>query len=272
MSPIQKEHSIELVSIIKDQVTEVLAYKQNTPQIEIDILKENIRKLYEIINSVNKVKIQDTVSTKQVESIDNEINELLDEATNQFKEQLKEEPDASLILEQEEVLEEQNIEDKIEPEIPDEETIAKVHEESIEGLKAEEKQDAKIKTEKKSKKVEVDKSPSKQGRTVHVLDIAPEDDEDSKEEEQIIIEKLKAKPIKSLKNGIGINDKFMIINDLFEGRAKDYNKCIQILDAQNDKETALFTLSDMKDENLWESNDLAYQHFKAYVERRYILS
>ena len=112
-------------------------------------------------------------------------------------------------------------------------------------------------------------------KTIHVLDIMPEEDEadektDKVKEEVLLARSLKLKPIKNLISGIGINDRFMITNDLFEGITKEFNASVKKLDSQKDMQQALYLLSDMKDENLWESEDKVFQIFKTYIERRYI--
>ena len=272
MSIINKEHSLELASTIKKQVEILTSYEQDIPQIEIDIVKENIRKLYDAISNFHIVENPLTDSI-QIEAIDNEINSLLDEASHMFDEEKEKQ-----IIEQETVLEEQAIEDKIEPEIPDEKTIAKVHEDIIEvevevevekkievevkkpGPKAKNKNELKVKIESKESK-----NPIRE-KKVYVLDVEPDDiEEDDILQPSTIIKK----PIKSLKQGIGINDKFMFINDLFEGNAKQYNKVIKQIDALTSLKEAHYLIADLKDENLWENDDESYRQFRNYIERRF---
>jgi len=285
MSTINKEQSLELASIIKKQVEILASYEQNIPQIEIDIAKENIRSLYDIISSFHIVEKPSQYNV-QVEAIDDEISNLLDEASQMFEQEKEKQ-----IIEQETVLEEQALEEKIEPDIPDEKTMAEVHEEikvEEENLEAKAnlsakqgesvKDEVEVKIEKPGPKasseeeLKVKLKPKEAEKllgekTVYVLDVEPDEID---EDEEFKNSKIIKKPIKSLKAGIGINDKFMFINDLFEGNAKLYNKNIKKLDAKENLQEALYLLADMKDENLWDTNDSVFHQFKIYIERRFI--
>ena len=268
MSTINKEQSLELASTIKKQVEILASYEQNIPQIEIDIVKENIRRLYDTITSFQIVE-KPTQFNVQVEAIDDEISNLLDEASQMFEQEKEKQ-----IIEQETVLEEQALEEKIEPEIPDEKTIAEVHEEIKEkvetDIKIEIKKPGPKASSEKELKVKLEPKETKKplgGKTVYVLDVEPDEID---EDEEFKSSKIIKKPIKSLKAGIGINDKFMFINDLFEGNAKLYNKNIKKLDAKENLQEALYLLADMKDENLWDTSDSVFHQFKIYIERRFI--
>ncbi len=284
MGTINKEQSIELASKIKRQIEVLASYEQDIPQIEIDIIKENIRNLYTVVTDFQVFEKTITDNT-QAEYIDDEINSLLDEASQQFEEEKEKQ-----IIEQETVLEEQAIEEKDNPEIPDEKTIAKVHEEiEEERLKAKEESiKEKVKSVAKvEEKVEIEKpgpkasseadlkvkiEPKETKKTlrekkVYVLDVQPDEIE---EDEDFKTSKINIKPIKNLASGIGINDKFMFINDLFEGDAKSYNKYIKKLDLMDNLQEALYLLGDMKDENLWDTNDSVFHQFKIYIERRFL--
>lgn len=262
-----KEQSVKLAVVIKSQVEKLTAYENEMPQIEIDILKEKIRQLYDNVSAFSIVS-EPEVEKVNPELIDDEINGLLDEASRMFEQEQE-----KLIVEQETVLEEQAIEDKIEPEIPDEETITKVHEEAVAEAKVEEeevieKPKPKAKN-KKELKVKIDPKEDKPSgeKKVYVLDVEAEEEE---EDEEFKNPSIKLKPIKSLKAGIGINDKFMFINDLFEGNARQYNKSIKKLDEAENLKDAFYILGDMKDENIWEADDNVYRQFKVYIERRFL--
>jgi len=340
MSSKQIDHSTQLLAKLSSQIDNLLSYDDKAPQIEIDIIKENIRTLYDIIDNFNNATSA-VVTNQNIEDIDKEINDLLDIAEAEFNNE--EEKIEEQIAEQEIVLEEQYIDDKQEPEIPKEEDINKIHNELVEENKkaeakvkadeiayrkeieervkkqlekekeaelakqkaiedkvvqqlAKEKEEAqqKAKEDEIAKQKTIDKQVAQQlakekeivekaketskstntgdeiKKTVHVLDVLPEDElEEDSNAAPLMPSTIKLKPIKSLKNGIGINDKFMIINDLFEGRAKEFNKAINKLDTLTDTQEALFLLGDMKDENLWETQDAVFKSFKIYVERRY---
>jgi hypothetical protein len=250
----------------------ILDYSNEVPLIEIDVIKQYLRKLYELVDEVssNSNHAKQFVLASE-ELIDSETDALLDAAESQFATAEMEKQ----IADQEEVLEEQMMVDKQEPEIPDEKTITKVNEESLGNVSIEFIDDEiQAEVEEVAKTIEKNITEIVEGRTVYVLDVMPDEDEElassKAESKPLMSSNIKLKAIKSLKNGIGINDKFMIINDLFEGSTKDYNESIQALDSQKDMQSALFLLHDMRDENQWDSKDTVFLQLQKYVERRYI--
>jgi len=269
MNSIQKTQTIDLINSIKEQIEALVEYEQNAPLIEVDIVKENLRKLYEFVDIMSSKSEINYVEEAKVEAIDKEIEDLLTQASKEFMEEQEVQ-----ILEQEEILNDQ-LEEDITPEIIEE----IVEETEPEVIIAKEEKPIIVEVEEKvEQKVEEDKEISKNEivddhkKIVHVLDVEPEDEmeDEVSTDKSLMSEKFKKNAIKSLKQGIGINDKFMIINDLFEGRAKEFNAAIKELDNQENRQAAIFLLEDMKDENLWESKDRAYIQFKSYIERRYM--
>jgi len=288
MNIAKKDHIKNLLLKLNQQIEKLLLINEEAHQIEIDIIKENIRSLYESIDTFNQhTEPKPVITANAVDKIDDEINELIDFANSQFEENEIEKQ----IKEQEIVLEEQNEDDKREPEIPEEKEIIEVHKDIEEKLEIntqdepsapikevniptetkENKEEEKIVAPIVKKEEESISKPTKTTKTIHVLDVAPDEefDEDDSESERLLPSKIKLKPIKSLKSGIGINDKFMITNDLFEGRTPEFNEAIKRLDSLENAQEALYLLGDMKDENLWEIDDNVFQVFKKYVERRY---
>lgn len=265
MNSTHKQQTIDLIKSISEQVKKLLDYNENAPLIEVDIVKANLIKLYENVDKINSKTEVNFVEDTKAESIDNEINDLLDIASKEFKAEQD-----TLLLEQEEVLNQQ---------VEDEEIIAEIteniEEESASEIKIEEKNEP-LSISRKPNIIEkdnkdIDKNVSDR-KIIHILEVAPDDEEEEvlSKNKSLMSDTLKKKAIKSLKQGIGINDKFMIINDLFEGRAKDFNAAIKELDNQESNQAAIFLLEDMKDENSWEIKDRAYIQFKSYIERRYM--
>ena len=320
MSTEHKNHGKHLLSLLNEQITSLLSYEDYTPKIEIDIVKNNMRKLYELIDSINDtVAVTNSITHSKVDDIDKEINDLLDNAQAQFTYEYEQELDVKNINNKidldtpNEIIEDttQFIEEIIES-IISAENISEIPVDTKEEVKQtkapiinkeiaienpnqikretpptqqivlEEKQTQEIIEEAKEnvqEEVKISKTPKqkqtivKSKKTVHILEVAPDDEleeEDDIEKEVLLAKALKLKSIKSLKNGIGINDKFMIINDLFEGRTKEFNAAILKLDSNKDMQQALYMLGDMKDENLWESKDRTFKIFKKYIQRRYI--
>ncbi len=76
--------------------------------------------------------------------------------------------------------------------------------------------------------------------------------------------------ITDLKSYIGINRKFLYINDLFKGDNEKYNAAIDQLNSCESKTDALAILNDLKISEKWEDEDHSVVNFIDIVERRYI--
>lgn len=73
MSAIVRNEIKELVDIIHEQTNTILSYTDRIPQIEIDIVRENLRKLYELMRQVDKVNSnipkEEQIVTVDLESV-----------------------------------------------------------------------------------------------------------------------------------------------------------------------------------------------------------
>jgi len=75
--------------------------------------------------------------------------------------------------------------------------------------------------------------------------------------------------INDLRSAIGINDKFLFINDLFRGNMQQYNK---VLDELNDFKSlggAQTYLMELKVEHQWDAESNAFNRLSHFVERRF---
>ncbi|MCK9421639.1 MAG: hypothetical protein M0Q38_03480 [Bacteroidales bacterium] len=75
--------------------------------------------------------------------------------------------------------------------------------------------------------------------------------------------------IDNLKNAITINEKFMFINELFEGNLRDYNETIETLNGFKDFNQASEYLDLMVKKNFWNTGLNAFKKLKELVERRF---
>jgi len=78
-----------------------------------------------------------------------------------------------------------------------------------------------------------------------------------------------APPSESLKGSITINDKFMLINDLFDGNLKEYNETIETLSGFKTLYQASEFLELMVKKNFWDTGSTAFQKLKTLLERRF---
>ena len=81
--------------------------------------------------------------------------------------------------------------------------------------------------------------------------------------------KLQQTPGRDLKSVIGINDKFLFVNELFGGSMEKYNKSIENLNDLKTLNGALIYLNELKIELQWNSSNEAYLKLKDLVTRKF---
>lgn len=89
-------------------------------------------------------------------------------------------------------------------------------------------------------------------------------------EDNSLAARLQHTPVSDIKAAMGINDKMMIINDLFKGSVDRFNKSV---DALNDFPTlsgSRIYLSELQIELQWDVESPAYKMFNDLVERRFV--
>ena len=89
-------------------------------------------------------------------------------------------------------------------------------------------------------------------------------------EDNSLAAKLQRTPVTDIKAALGINDKMMIINDLFEGSVERFNKSIDALNEFPTLSGARIYLSELQIELQWDVESLAYALLYDLVERRFI--
>lgn len=72
-----------------------------------------------------------------------------------------------------------------------------------------------------------------------------------------------------LKSAIGINDKFLFVNELFGGSMEKFNKSIENLNDLKTLNGALIYLNELKIELQWNSNNVAYQKLADLVAKKF---
>lgn len=81
--------------------------------------------------------------------------------------------------------------------------------------------------------------------------------------------KLQQNPILDLKSVIGINDKFLFVNELFGGSMEKYNKSIENLNDLKTLNGAMIYLNELKIELQWNSSNEAYKKLSDLVRRKF---
>ena len=81
--------------------------------------------------------------------------------------------------------------------------------------------------------------------------------------------KFQQNPVRDLREVIGINDKFLFVNELFGGSMEKYNKSIENLNDLKTLNGAMIYLNELKIELQWNSSNEAYQKLAELVRRKF---
>ena len=89
-------------------------------------------------------------------------------------------------------------------------------------------------------------------------------------EDKSLAARLQRKPVSDLITAIGINDKFLFLNELFGGSMEKYNKSIRSLNSFSTLLGAKTYMSELQIEFQWDCTSEAYKKLNDLVERRFI--
>jgi hypothetical protein len=85
-----------------------------------------------------------------------------------------------------------------------------------------------------------------------------------------LVEVLKETPVKDLRKAVGINDRFLLINDLFRGDETMYERSIKTINSFNIYAEAEYWISrELKTKLGWSNDHPSVQHFDQLVKRRF---
>lgn len=278
MSTIIRLEIKNLAETIFEQTESLMQIEGELPQIEIDILKDNLKKMYEalmVANKRDKVRITETtIHTPATRVLDSEFK--MEEITQRVEDSM--EVVVSDILNQDnrgfEMVEKQSpvysndipAENFQEVQVASSIIIESAQEELVQENAAEavpltsinnnpminfvaiEEPDLNLFADIKPLAVEIAKPISITTPSADVL---------------------KGKAIDSLRKAIGINDKFQFINELFEGNMAYYNKSIESLDLAGNKTAADEIIHQLENELQWDIGENSYLQFLNYISRRY---
>ncbi len=85
-----------------------------------------------------------------------------------------------------------------------------------------------------------------------------------------LVEVLKESPVKDLRKAIGINDRFLFINELFRGDESMYERCIKTINNFNIYPEAEYWINrELKVKLGWLNDNETVRHFDQLVKRRF---
>lgn len=91
-------------------------------------------------------------------------------------------------------------------------------------------------------------------------------------DKQTVADKLLHNNLKSLRQFIGINEKFLFINELFNGDMSKYNSAIDELDSMTTPEGANIFLIELKVQNQWSEDMDAFLKIQELIEKKFSAS
>ena len=85
-----------------------------------------------------------------------------------------------------------------------------------------------------------------------------------------IVDQLRQQPIESIAKGIGLNDSFVYINELFSGNKENYTNSISHIDGLGEKEEAMeYVKTYLATQHNWNLEADSAMNFINLIERRY---
>ena len=224
----------ELVLEIQKLIEYNKSNSDKISKIEIDLTKEKVRKLYDILIKIDEQNKQSEQSEQP-------------EQTEKAK-IIEEQPKLD-VIEIEENIQKTETEDT---EIESEEIL-------IQESSSEEKPG-------KSESIDLFSGPP-ENNSDEVKTIVEKISEGQQQES--IADKIQKDKIKDIKSAIGINEKFFFINELFDGNMKDYNDAIDELDNCVSPSEIKDYLNSLSKKHKWNEESDAFIQLKEFIERKY---
>jgi hypothetical protein len=238
-----------LLEMIREQSAIIAGYEGKIPQIEIDLVMANIRRLYEDfveLKRLNKLSADQTIKKQETEEIpeDKELMQII----KPIVEEKKEEP----VDEEIRPKEEQSIPQEVRP------TLKTLEQD----LHKKGKQNETMDLFGDSEPVTLADKYREQKQSTH------EKFADANKE-KTLADTIKH-PIKDLKSGIGVNDRFLFINELFKGVMGDYDMAITGLDHCENLEHGLLKLAEFGKILRWNMEADSVKKLEGFLRRKFI--
>lgn len=183
----------EHLQAINEQLDVIVGHDKKIPQIELDIIMNYTQKFYDYLVALKKENAPDKPG---------EIDEI--PAVKDAEKKVEEAPA-----------------EKAQPEKSKEEKAIKEETES-------QKPEPAIETKTENNKPKTEEAPPVKEKIAKSAETLA--DKLTKEDKPRVADKIQRKSVSSLKKAIGINDKFLFINELFRGKLREYNEAIETLD------------------------------------------
>lgn len=232
-------------------------------RLDLDIMMERTREFYELLCDYQSDKVvKEVVEQEPVSTEINEGGELINrdvEFEIETPEEVLDEPEVTEGKADEET--EMSFEEENEEVAEPQEEVVENQEETPENI---EEEPAEENNEVAAEDEDEEDWEDEDDEVFHVEPVVKEPEDNS------LAAKLTRAHVDDIRLALGINDKVMIINDLFNGSVERYNKSI---DALNDFPTlsgARVYMSELQIELQWDTECQSYKMLNDLVERRFI--
>ncbi len=259
-----------ILEVLAEQSNTISQYEGKIPQIELDIIMANIRKLYERFGDLNELNKKPLTlkTTNEPPAIEKAVPQPATEDIPEIIITVKQPQDVSAPIPQEKIdLFDTKNEDSAQKQREEkpEEKVEKIVEEKV----PESEQKKKPKTE-KAKTGDLFSLADKETVADKFKETAPSVFEkiSAEKNDKTMAEKIGKSSASNLKSAIGINDKFLFINQLFKGDLQGYNKAVEKLNACTSIEMATTALVELRSANNWDNGDEAYQKLEDLVIKK----
>lgn len=262
---IAKKEMFELFELIAEQTEMLKLHQGEIPQLYIDLLKKNILKFYETVHQIDQVKhFDEKLEKPAIEKAVIKEPEIKKDVTHEppkTPEVKKQEIDKKSEVKEKPIsMPERNTEPKIEEKPIAEDTVQKPDKEKP-AISFSLKPGAE-----KPKEKESFIHPNSDLFTEAKPSVA---DKLSAKQDPTLADKMQQNQINDIKSAIGINDKFLFINELFEGDLKTYNQAVDRLNHANNKDEAMSSFISFKEKYKWEEEHEAVEKLKTILNRKF---
>ena len=280
-----------LMEVIREQHDHILSHEGKIPQIELDILMGNVRKLYENLYELARLNENPIKHNTPPAPPDRNIHtdELIAGLPSVNIESIAtdahpiESPSASRdMVEVSELHKEQNQKvayEHIQPEVltaqldtPVEEPREEISNEAVlpqAALAKERSREFSKPSAKAQATATLFDEPTTMSPSAHTSTSLYEKITASKEDKSIAT-KLQKNPVSDLKKSIGINEKFSFINELFDGDLNAYNSAIEKLNGSNNLDEAnAFLQNELIEKYNWNGESDSFLKLRDLLDRRF---
>ncbi len=266
----------EILGKMSNQVSFLIRNNKLMSQLDVDMLMENTRKLYDTVCSVRcnmdvdsiPMEVEDSVGTETRTETESEeridiVWDFTDDNDVEEDDNIEEDDD---IAEDNDIEEDDDIEEDSDGnEFGDDEDFDEVDfdEDGDDEDDDEDEEDSGSDSGIRAYRI-VREEPTTNNQQATLGDVF------GNAEDTSLAARLQKKPITDLTTAIGINDKFLLLNELFGGSMEKYNRSIKALNNFTTHLGAVTYMSELQIEFQWDCESEAYKKLSDLVERRFI--